>query len=205
MTRWLRYAINCLLIVALAYVGLELAQLLRSPGVTLSHVSATTALSHREAEPQQKGPQAISHHIRAMHLLGETTSSGEVIERTPVTHLDLTLKGVIAFADNGAGLALIGTGGDSGVQVYGKGDTVTGGVSIYEIAQDGVILSRRGHLERLNLRRNDEKLIKHVSSDAASRGARIHPESSAEHKTSSRHAANRVTEGSDNGQDSASF
>lgn len=91
--------------------------------------------------------------IASWHLFGArppaAIAAGQVAN-LPVTTLQLTLEGLFADTVTKEAKALIAPPGRPS-EAYGVGDALPGDATVYQILDDGVILERNGHLEKLTL------------------------------------------------------
>lgn len=114
------------------------SHILKTPGQIVTISSNKEILNQLIAEIPNK------------HLFGnpEVTKS----EVLPITSLQLRLVGVIKDVNAGASGVIISESGRPG-KVYRIGDSLTSGVKVHEITEDGVILENGGRLEKLRLDR----------------------------------------------------
>jgi general secretion pathway protein C len=98
-------------------------------------------------------PQSSLHvsEITAAHLFGETHSTVDDAN-APQTSVQLVLAGVLAVPDPKRGLAIIGPSAGT-AKLYTVGSAVPGGVSLYAVYSDRVLLDRSGVIESLLLPR----------------------------------------------------
>ena len=89
--------------------------------------------------------------ITSAHLFGETHSTVNDAN-APQTSAPLVLAGVLAVPDPKRGLAIIGPNAGS-AKLYTVGSAVPGGVSLYAVYPDRVLLDRGGVIESLLLPR----------------------------------------------------
>lgn len=89
--------------------------------------------------------------IPQKHIFGQSgvTDNGGVV---PITSLQLRLVGVIKSEPEEYSSVIISEAGKPG-KVYRVGDTLSSGVKVHSIAEDGVILENGGRLEKLPLQR----------------------------------------------------
>jgi general secretion pathway protein C len=87
--------------------------------------------------------------IVAAHLFGEAAATA-ADGSAPQTAVQLVLAGVMAVADPKRGLAIIGPSA-AGARLYTVGDAVPGGVKLYSVYAEHVLLDRDGTIESLLL------------------------------------------------------
>src|SRR5258708_27186466 len=87
--------------------------------------------------------------IASAHLFGEAQNTG-VHANAPPTNVQLLLTGVLAVPDPKRGLAIIGPTAAAG-RLYTVGSALPGGVSLYAVYADRVLVSRGGVIESLLL------------------------------------------------------
>jgi len=86
--------------------------------------------------------------IMAAHLFGAAPAAATA--DAPQTSVQLVLAGVLAVPDPKRGLAIIGATAGA-ARLYGVGSAVPGGVSLYAVYPDRVLLDRNGTIESLLL------------------------------------------------------
>ncbi len=101
-------------------------------------------------------PEATANPLRvseitAAHLFGETHSTVDDAN-APQTSVQLILAGVLAVPDPKRGLAIIGPNAGT-AKLYTVGSAIPGGVSLYSVYSDRVLLDRGGVIESLFLPR----------------------------------------------------
>ncbi|HEV7431790.1 MAG TPA: type II secretion system protein GspC [Steroidobacteraceae bacterium] len=89
--------------------------------------------------------------ITSAHLFGETHSTVDDAN-APQTSVQLVLAGVLAVPDPKRGLAIIGPNAGT-AKLYTVGSAIPGGVSLYSVYSDRVLLDRSGVIESLLLPR----------------------------------------------------
>ena len=89
--------------------------------------------------------------ITSAHLFGETHSTVDDAN-APQTSVQLILAGVLAVPDPKRGLAIIGPSAGT-AKLYTVGSAVPGGVNLYSVYSDRVLLDRGGVIESLFLPR----------------------------------------------------
>jgi general secretion pathway protein C len=89
--------------------------------------------------------------ITSAHLFGETHSTVDDAN-APQTSVQLVLAGVLAVPDPKRGLAIIGPSAGT-AKLYTVGSAVPGGVNLYSVYSDRVLLDRGGVIESLFLPR----------------------------------------------------
>ncbi len=87
--------------------------------------------------------------IASAHLFGEAQNTS-VDANAPQTNVQLLLSGVLAVPDPKRGLAIIGPTAAAG-RLYSVGSALPGGVSLYAVYADRVLISRGGVIESLLL------------------------------------------------------
>lgn len=87
--------------------------------------------------------------IASAHLFGEAQNTN-VDANAPQTNVQLLLSGVLAVPDPKRGLAIIGPTAAAG-RLYTVGSALPGGVSLYAVYADRVLISRAGVIESLLL------------------------------------------------------
>jgi len=87
--------------------------------------------------------------IAAAHLFGEGQNAN-VDANAPQTNVQLLLSGVLAVPDPKRGLAIIGPTAAAG-RLYSVGSALPGGVSLYAVYADRVLINRGGVIESLQL------------------------------------------------------
>lgn len=121
-----------------------------------------------------KAPLSSLHvsEITAAHLFGENHSTVDDAN-APQTSVQLVLAGVLAVPDPKRGLAIIGPSAGT-AKLYTVGSAVPGGVSLYAVYSDRVLLDRGGVVESLLLPRKAPLAGTVVAgSNAASPGQRL--------------------------------
>lgn len=121
--------------------------------LSIYHWRRDYQLAHKPMKSSEIGPQNVNvdeliASIPQDHLFGYSGAT----ESLPITSLQLKLVGVVKAEPEKFSRVIISEGGKSG-KVYRVGDTLTGGVKINSITEDGVILENEGRFEKLPLRR----------------------------------------------------
>jgi len=111
--------------------------------------NARAAVSPLEPAQDQA---ALNKKISDSHLFG-VGPAGQKTSSMPMTSLPLRLVGVIQSVPSTISRAIISESGETG-KPYQVGDNVSGGVTIYSISNEGVILKNSGRLEKLPLQRS---------------------------------------------------
>lgn len=144
----LPHAVSLVLVVALAWTLANIGwQLLapQQPAVAPGLVTPTTGTASK--------PRFSVSDITRRHLFGKESSAPllPVQTKTPVSKLNLTLRGVLAAEPSNLSTAIISAGkGKSGrEEIYAVGDTIQNGVKLHEVHGDHVIIDRQGRLEKL--------------------------------------------------------
>jgi general secretion pathway protein C len=110
--------------------------------------------------------------ITSAHLFGETHSTVDDAN-APQTSVQLVLAGVLAVPDPKRGLAIIGPNAGT-AKLYTVGSAVPGGVSLYSVYPDRVLLDRGGIIESLLLPRKAQLAgMAPPPSDSLSPGQRL--------------------------------
>jgi general secretion pathway protein C len=112
--------------------------------------SASPAQSAQSAS--RSGAHKVLPDIASWHLFGSrppAIAAGQVAN-LPATTLQLTLSGLFKDTRTQQSKALISAPGHPS-KAYGVGDALPSGATVYQILDDGVILERNGHLEKLTL------------------------------------------------------
>jgi general secretion pathway protein C len=100
-------------------------------------------------ELKSPAPPIQLANIAAAHLFGEGQNSN-VDANAPQTNVQLLLSGVLAVPDPKRGLAIIGATAGAG-RLYSVGSALPGGVSLYAVYADRVLINRGGVIESLQL------------------------------------------------------
>jgi general secretion pathway protein C len=114
------------------------------------------ATSHAARVPAGPAPAAGAPAVRvneitSAHLFGE--AQGAVTDaNAPQTSVQLVLAGVLALPDPKRGLAILGPNAGA-AKLYTVGSAVPGGVNLYAVYKDRVLLDRGGVIESLYLPR----------------------------------------------------
>jgi type II secretory pathway component PulC len=127
----------------------------------LSRISAAMTVSH---DTSSENITKWIAQIPDWHLFGKAGAAG-----LPVTSLQLHLVGVIKASPEKFSRVIISEGDQPG-KVYQIGDTLSSGVKVYGITDNGVVLENGGNLETLPLQRpglNFEGMPKPLLNDAA--------------------------------------
>lgn len=157
-TRAIR-AINLLLFLWLVYQLTLLVQIFmpapqEEDGMQFDTVVATTQA--------KQATQVSAKQVAEMHLFGVPVIEQASVELTPIeapdTRLKMVLHGTFSSDDLRFDHAII-TDSSSKEESYTVGDEVQGGIKVYEILADRVILMRNQRYETLRLLRDDIKGI----------------------------------------------
>jgi general secretion pathway protein C len=128
--------------------------------VTSQNRGLTPAAPSRGPLAGPAGPAAAANpnlstlhvsEITSAHLFGETHSTVDDAN-APQTNVQLVLAGVLAVPDPKRGLAIIGPSAGT-AKLYTVGSAVPGGVNLYSVYADRVLLDRGGVIESLFLPR----------------------------------------------------
>ncbi|RLK48344.1 type II secretion system protein C (GspC) [Alkalispirillum mobile] len=158
-SRWLRRALALVLVILLAQGGAQLTwwSLGYSPAdqIPAAAIDANTPAGPESAGRASEARQGLGH-VASMSLLGEATEEDAdqavIADDLPETRLNLQLQGVVSRGGQGAGAALIASGGS--VAVYRVSQEVPGGAELVQVQADRVILRRDGQHEALKLPRS---------------------------------------------------
>ncbi len=149
LSAMLPHAVSLVLVIALAWTLSNIAWQLLAP-----EEPAATPVTTRPAVPvaTQQTRQSVSD-ITRQHLFGkEDNAPARPVEtKTPVSRLNLTLRGVLAAEPDTLSTAIISAGKGKGgkEEIYAIGDTIQNGVKLHEVHSDHVIVDRQGRLEKL--------------------------------------------------------
>ena len=113
-------------------------------------LAARPTPSPASARPVRRGLDA--QRIVAAHLFGVAAPANAAGSNVPDTRVNLLLTGTIATNDPKRGLAIIGETA-ANAKVYSVGASVGGGVTLYAVYTDHVLLDRAGTIESLALPR----------------------------------------------------
>lgn len=109
-----------------------------------------TNLSHRTQAAPSNAQATLLEQIPSWHLFGQTPITPANEKNIPLSSLNLTLNGIFYQKDKKQSQALI-TDANGGSKLYKIGDLVPGGVTLYDILPDSVIVESDGQLEKLSL------------------------------------------------------
>lgn len=151
--RWLVRApdiANFILVVMLALAAARLFWLVW-PAPDLVLTPKATDSQTRAASSQTLDVDAIaSAHLFGQQTPAEVAAAKQKVIDAPETHLNLTLTGIVSDDRGHQSRALIKN--PKGKQdSYSIGDGIIGGVTLYEVYPNRVILDRSGHYETLTL------------------------------------------------------
>jgi len=151
----LKYMPAVVLVLLLVLLAERLADLTWKVWPQNQAVAATTSAiaANVTATPAQQGVSA--RQIANWHLFGKAEISkvnNKIPTNAPETRLRLTLKGVVASADNPSAIIASQKGPEKD---YNLGDNIPGGAILREVYPDRVILERRGRYETLSLQRRN--------------------------------------------------
>lgn len=147
-TEWGRRTGLGVLVVAaclLLYTSISMFVTWRSDYLISHARTATSSASASNSDNISKWIAQIPEH----HLFGKF---GAVTQGLPVTSLQLRLVGVVKSIPEEDSRVIISEGGQPG-KVYRVGDTLSSGVKVQAITEDGVVLENGGNLEKLPLQR----------------------------------------------------
>ena len=149
-TEWGRRAGMAIAAVAaclLLYSGVSMLLVWHSDYVIAHSLSATTISRASDADNVSKWiAQIPERHV--FGKFGVTQTAG-----LPVTSLQLRLIGVVKSYPEKYSRVIISEGNQPG-KVYQVGDTLSSGVRVYGITDDGVVLDNGGTYEKLPLQRS---------------------------------------------------
>jgi len=159
-----------------AVIALQLGFLVTSQNRGLGalpagHGQVTGSVGPARPDDSAQGALRVSE-ITAAHLFGENHSTVNDAN-APQTTAQLVLAGVLAVPDPKRGLAIIGPNAGS-AKLYTVGSAVPGGVSLYSVYPDRVLLDRGGVIESLPLPRKGPLAgMPPVANEGVSAGQRI--------------------------------
>ncbi len=113
----------------------------------------SSPMVNNASEPVQAFNQQTAKELADVpkwHIFGQAPTILHSTETIPLSHLNLKLIGVFLNTDHDQSKALI-TDASGHTQLYGIGDMMPGGVKVYEIFPDNVVIKRDGELEKLTL------------------------------------------------------
>jgi len=140
---------SVLLIIAIAWALAEITWLF-FPDDEPEHASHFSAKPVTSNNQQQQNFRRLT----ASSIFGTSTAAiPNTTKKTPVTKLNLSLKGVLAANPQTLASCIISQGRSGKEEIYGIGDKLKGGVTIKEIHPDHVVLERRGRAEILKLQK----------------------------------------------------
>jgi general secretion pathway protein C len=118
-------------------------------GASIEAASGRDAASVTLPSAQARRPTLRVRDIVAAHLFGEAAPAA-TDGNAPQTAVQLVLAGVMAVSDPKRGLAIIGPSA-AAARLYTVGDAVPGGVKLYSVYAEHVLLDRDGSIESLQL------------------------------------------------------
>jgi general secretion pathway protein C len=131
--------------------------------------------THSRASDGAPAPSAAAaapalrvNEITSAHLFGEAKST-VADANAPQTSVQLVLAGVLALPDPKRGLAILGPTATA-AKLYTVGSAVPGGVNLYAVYKDRVLLDRGGVIESLYLPRRTPPGGVAADADGAERG-----------------------------------
>ncbi len=134
-----RWLVGLLVVLLSARAAMLLAQLSGLPVSDAGNVAPP-------APPPTRNVVDLPSILRA-NLFGQSAQI-QGADNAPVTSMSLLLGGVIADSDEKRGFAMIGTS-SADIKFYKVGDMVPGGVQLYAVYVDRVLLDRGGTIEAL--------------------------------------------------------
>ncbi len=144
--------LNVLLVILLGYLTAALAVSFLPK--SQSAMAVKSPVSTERKASTIKGQQQVGKVVAQSHLFGRagTTKKPEVqkTENAPVTQLNLSLQGVLAFTPPEMAMAIIRPDNKE-EKIYGIDDEIVSNVTLKEVHADRVIISRAGKLETLQL------------------------------------------------------
>ncbi|MFN7098135.1 MAG: type II secretion system protein N [Gammaproteobacteria bacterium] len=109
-----------------------------------THVNTTPSLANSSAE------SALVAQIPNWHLFGQAPLAPSNEQNLPLSSLNLTVTGIFYQSDHKQAKAII-SDANGNTKVYKVGDIVPGGVTLYDILPDSVIVESDGQLEKLTI------------------------------------------------------
>jgi type II secretory pathway component PulC len=123
-------------------------------------------LAHQALRPSTQAKINVEEMISAIpkaHLFGQALSS---LNEVPISGLELQVRGIVKVdneQEKSASKAYISMRGEAS-KIYQTGDSLPGGVKVYAIRADSVILEKAGQLQQLPLTRKKLEFKKHNKS-----------------------------------------
>lgn len=103
---------------------------------------------------QPRADKPVYHDVYKAHLFGEYIPENVDAGGVRESDLNLTVVGILFAEDEKSSRVMFELPGQQ-VKTFGVGDTLPGGAVIKRITQDGILLMRRGVVERLTLPKNE--------------------------------------------------
>ncbi len=145
--RYLPQIVAALLVIAIAWQAVQLTWVLRGRNTRISAVTPAPA-PPTVAMPARLDVQSIAN----AHLFGTATAINADPNNAPPTQVNLVLAGVMAAADPKRGYAIIGESA-ANAKVHTVGQQLPGGVRLYAVYPDRVLIDRNSQIETLRLPR----------------------------------------------------
>jgi general secretion pathway protein C len=136
-----------LLVVAIAWQGVQLTWVLRGRNPQISAITPVSA-PVVGAMPARIDVQSIAN----AHLFGAAAAENTDPNNAPPTQVNLVLAGVMAAEDPKRGYAIIGESA-ANAKVHTVGQSLPGGVRLYAVYPDRVLIDRNSQIETLRLPR----------------------------------------------------
>jgi type II secretory pathway component PulC len=133
---------------ALILAGILLCWALVSTVTTWYGDLQTPKLPTAAAQVASNAEAQLITQIPSQHIFGQASND----DFLPLTSLQMRLTGILKDANDGKSKVIVAEGEEPG-KVYGVGDSVVSGIIINAINDDGIVLERNGHLEKLPLTR----------------------------------------------------
>lgn len=108
----------------------------------LPQVSSSTTVNNEHAQ--------LLAQLPSWHLFGQTPLTPANEQNVPLSSLNLTVNGIFYQKDNKKSQAII-TDANGNSKLYKVGDIVPGGVTLYDILPNSVIVESNGQLEKITL------------------------------------------------------
>ena len=144
--RHLPQIVAALLVVAVAWQAVQLTWVLRGRNIPISAGTAAPAAA-TVPMPARLDIQSIAN----AHLFGAATANADP-NTAPPTDVNLVLAGVMAATDPKRGYAIIGESA-ANAKVHTVGQPLPGGVRLYAVYPDRVLIDRNSQIETLRLPR----------------------------------------------------
>jgi general secretion pathway protein C len=157
--------VAAVLVIAIAWQGVQLIWLLRHRAPAPAAVNTATSVT----VPQEMSRNDVQSIVSA-HLFGVANIENADPNNAPPTQVALVLAGVMATEDPKRGYAIVGESA-ANAKVHLVGSPLPGGVRLYAVYPDRVLIDRNGQIETLALPRQPGGLAPpRVASTPASNG-----------------------------------